>query len=255
MALPLIYDIGMNAGDDTEYYLKKGYRVIGIDANRGLCDHVSRRFSSVLATGRLMILNIAIGSHPGKAKFLLHRHNSLLSTLKPEPRLHGGMIGDDQWKMVDVDVRRLSDIIAVFGAADYIKIDVEGTEAVVLRDLARHDKMPRWISAEANEIATPCWLIAMGYRAFKLGAGVLPKELPGFDIATLGSGIVQHSFNDCSSGPFGNDIPGPWMSEREMLTAWMAHTSETGTWCDIHAWDGQTTGIGRREAKLSETQT
>jgi hypothetical protein len=25
-----IYDFGMNNGDDTEYYLKKGFRVVGV---------------------------------------------------------------------------------------------------------------------------------------------------------------------------------------------------------------------------------
>ena len=29
----LIYDVGMHNGDDTAYYLHKGFRVIAIDAN------------------------------------------------------------------------------------------------------------------------------------------------------------------------------------------------------------------------------
>ena len=29
----LIYDVGMHHGQDTDYYLKRGYRVIGFEAN------------------------------------------------------------------------------------------------------------------------------------------------------------------------------------------------------------------------------
>lgn len=36
----VIYDFGMNNGDDTEYYLLKGANVVGVDANLALCDEV-----------------------------------------------------------------------------------------------------------------------------------------------------------------------------------------------------------------------
>ena len=38
----LIYDIGMNHGEDTAYYLSKGFRVIAIEANPGLTDECAQ---------------------------------------------------------------------------------------------------------------------------------------------------------------------------------------------------------------------
>jgi hypothetical protein len=32
--MSLVYDVGMFNGDDTAYYLKKGFRVVGIEANQ-----------------------------------------------------------------------------------------------------------------------------------------------------------------------------------------------------------------------------
>ena len=34
----LIYDVGLHLGEDTEYYLKKGFRVIAFEANPELVD-------------------------------------------------------------------------------------------------------------------------------------------------------------------------------------------------------------------------
>ncbi len=40
----LIYDVGMNNGDDTAYYLEQGFRVVGIEANPDLAGHCRKRF-------------------------------------------------------------------------------------------------------------------------------------------------------------------------------------------------------------------
>lgn len=40
----LIFDIGMHNGDDSDYYLKKGFRVIAIEANPTLCALGAARF-------------------------------------------------------------------------------------------------------------------------------------------------------------------------------------------------------------------
>jgi len=40
-----IFDIGMNNGEDTKYYLEKGYNVVAIEANEDLCSISRKRFS------------------------------------------------------------------------------------------------------------------------------------------------------------------------------------------------------------------
>jgi hypothetical protein len=41
----LIYDVGMNNGDDTAYYLWCGFRVIAIEVNPELAADVAQRFA------------------------------------------------------------------------------------------------------------------------------------------------------------------------------------------------------------------
>ena len=40
----LILDLGMNNGDDTAYYLTRGFRVVALDANPALCEGARKRF-------------------------------------------------------------------------------------------------------------------------------------------------------------------------------------------------------------------
>jgi hypothetical protein len=45
-AVSLIYDVGMFNGDDTAYYLEKGFHVVGIEANPRLITQLTQRFSA-----------------------------------------------------------------------------------------------------------------------------------------------------------------------------------------------------------------
>ena len=61
----LIFDVGMHLGEDTDFYLKKGFRVVGFEANPMLVQHCRVRFSDALASGRLVIVDGAVA--PGTA--------------------------------------------------------------------------------------------------------------------------------------------------------------------------------------------
>jgi hypothetical protein len=52
----LVYDVGMNNGDDTAYYLSLGFRVVAIDANPELVEQAKSRFANEIASQRLIIL-------------------------------------------------------------------------------------------------------------------------------------------------------------------------------------------------------
>jgi hypothetical protein len=51
----LIYDIGMHNGADTEFYLRKGFDVIAIEANPDCVAHVRKRFEAEISAGRLVL--------------------------------------------------------------------------------------------------------------------------------------------------------------------------------------------------------
>jgi GDP-mannose 4,6-dehydratase len=72
----LIYDIGMHNGNDTAYYLYKGYRVIAIEANPVLVERAKKRFADEINNNRLTILNVGISDKPGTARFYVNNAES-----------------------------------------------------------------------------------------------------------------------------------------------------------------------------------
>lgn len=56
----LIYDVGIHKGEDTDYYLKKGFKVIGFEADPDLAEHCRRRFLEEIQNGKLIIVEGAI---------------------------------------------------------------------------------------------------------------------------------------------------------------------------------------------------
>src|ERR1044071_1951480 len=84
----VIYDFGMNNGDDVEYYLLKADRVVAVEANSALCDEAARRFASAIAEGRLTILNVALSDQETSepVTFSLPRQPHVLSQRAPPRR-------------------------------------------------------------------------------------------------------------------------------------------------------------------------
>jgi hypothetical protein len=62
----LIYDVGMNNGDDTAYYLSLGFRVVSIEANPELIEQAELRFAREIDSGRRTILNIGVADQEGE---------------------------------------------------------------------------------------------------------------------------------------------------------------------------------------------
>src|SRR4051794_6646259 len=94
----------MHNGDDTEYYLSKGYRVVAVEANPLLCQEAERRFASEIAAGRLSILNVAIAEEEGSAEFYVKRERAPQSSLRPPKDMTG-------WHTVTVRTTPLADIV------------------------------------------------------------------------------------------------------------------------------------------------
>jgi FkbM family methyltransferase len=232
---PIAYDVGMNNGDDSEYYLKKGYRVVAIEANPFLCEQATRRFDNEIKSGRITILNLGVGPRPDRMMFFIHKFNTVLSTFCPEQVLSGNKndLNPEAWQQMEVEVKRLSDIINFFGTPTYVKIDIEGFDVVALNDLRECKIYPNYISAEAHQIDTFCHLVAMGYTEFKFVRGdTVQLVFRDHEIGVVGGGVSRHAFPPHSAGPFGDDIPGPWLSKNEILAVWQQNG---GGWCDIHA--------------------
>ena len=56
----LIYDFGMHKGEDTEFYLRKGFRVIAFEANPELVRLCRNRLKGFIDQGQLTVIEGAI---------------------------------------------------------------------------------------------------------------------------------------------------------------------------------------------------
>ena len=228
---PLIFDVGMNVGDNIGYYLKKGYRVVGIDANPTVVTVVEQRYRDAIAEGVLVVLNCGIGAAHGTLPFHVNDERSVFSSFAPPS------FESEAWRTIDVPVRPLSSVVAEFGSPAFMKIDVEGLDAVVLHDLLAHGMASPSISVEVLSVEPACTLVAMGYQEFQLvncaNVGLADREV---EIHTLDGGVVGHRFALHSAGPFGDDLPDAWVASSEMLLRWLAkRVLLGGGWYDLHA--------------------
>ena len=65
----LIYDVGMHKGEDTEFYLRRGFRVVGVEANPYLVEELRSKFSAEISSGTLQLVDRAISNSGGVVTF------------------------------------------------------------------------------------------------------------------------------------------------------------------------------------------
>lgn len=230
MAQTVIYDLGANNGDDTEYYLKKADRVVAVEANPILCAQMQARFEPEITAGRLVVENAVLTTSPTQRQvtFYIHRTNHVLSQFPPPPP----DVAVD-FEPVSLPAVLLSELLERHGQAHYIKIDLEHYDAEVLRALFSAKVYPDYISAESHTIDVFRLLVEDGgYRAFKLVEGKSVADRYGQHMILSSFGREVHEFRHHSAGPFGNDIPGSWMT----VDAFLHLLRIVGLgWKDIHA--------------------
>ena len=229
----LVFDLGMNNGDDTDYYLKLGHKVVALEANPALCYKATARFTEAIAQGRLTIVNAAIWEFSGETDFLVNLDNDHWSSIDP------GWAGrdDSECQPITVACVTLADLFARHGVPLYCKIDVEGVDHIVLDQLAKAPVRPRFVSVEDcrfgfDYMAT---LAACGYDGFKL--------LDQSTVAGRTDPATGHVFPAGSSGPLGPDIAGDWLPYPAMLDHYATTVRDRAgnrlaprtQWWDIHA--------------------
>ena len=228
--MKIIYDFGANDGDDIVYFLKKADQVIAVEANPMLADHLGSRFAEQVRDGTLIIVNSVVSdSGAGEmVPFYLHNINHPLSQLpRPAERdMH-------QFTKVMLPSQRASDIILKFGTPYYVKIDIEGYDHVALKEIFSAGIRPPFISAEAHHLEVFMALVMLGgYRAFKLVEGSQVPQRYGAAVINTSFGQEPYRFSNNSTGPFGDDLHGPWMTENNFFR--VLAVQGLG-WKDIHA--------------------
>src|SRR4051812_16556885 len=132
MQKDMIIDVGMHTGKDTEFYIKKGFRVNAIEANPDLAGKVEARLAKYLADGRLRIHKVAVAEHAGTVKFWMNDQKDDWGTTSQD-FLDRNLKQGTTAREITVESRKFEDILDECGTPYYLKIDIEGSDLLCLK--------------------------------------------------------------------------------------------------------------------------
>ena len=223
----LIYDVGMHKGEDTDYYSKKGFRVVGFEADPYLVKYCKKRFSDRIRKGELSIIEGAIvtkdisGEDQETVKFYRNKDSSVLGTVSPGWANRNEMLGTVS-EIVEVPIVDFAACLAEYGIPYYLKIDIEGSDSICLKALLNFEQRPSYVSIESEKIVFYkliqefTLLRQLGYTKFKavqqMGVSLQSEPNPSKEGLYIG-----YRFENGSSGLFGEDLPGKWKNGDEII--------------------------------------
>jgi FkbM family methyltransferase len=216
----LIFDLGMHMGEDSEFYLKKGFSVVGVEANPALATIAAERLEQFVKSGRLKIITKAIARNAGPITFYASDTSIWGTTEKRHAERsvwRGAAVRE-----ITVDGINFADLLNEYGVPYYLKIDIEGADPLCLEALLRQPGRPKFISLESSttsfdEVKIEFSLFdQLGYRKFKIipQHRVVGQSLP--NPAREGT-YLEHRFQPGCSGAFGLELPGEWLSSRQAI--------------------------------------
>jgi len=218
----LIYDVGLHLGEDTAYYLALGYRVVAFEANPDLVERCRRRFAAETATGRLVIVPGAIAPVGSPPTVTFYRNvKSVWGTISADWAERNAKLfrGSTPITVPTVD---FGDCIARFGVPQFMKVDVEGVDGLVIETACALEDGPLYLSMESEKVdfdqlvSDVDRLCKAGYCSFKI---VQQASIPGsaVTVRTLNGDSLRYRFEKHSSGPFGDQLPGPWLNRDQAI--------------------------------------
>jgi FkbM family methyltransferase len=219
----LIYDVGFHKGEDTDFYLRKGFKVVAIEADPDLVRQGRRRFEKAIANGKLQLIDgaIAPASAGDEISFYANRNRSVWGTSEPQWARRNNMLG---FSSETIFVKRvdIADLYRMYGIPFYLKIDVEGVDRFVVEELGSFKDKPYYVSLESekvkfDDLVTEMELLkTLGYTRFKI---VQQETIPGSKITThsIDGHSFEYMFEPHASGPFGEDLSLPWLTYEEAI--------------------------------------
>lgn len=223
----LIFDIGMHQGEDTDFYLRKGFRVVGIEADPELARLCRARFERQLPEGKLTLIEGAVVTRPqdgysAMVRFFRNRDKTDWGTVQPDWAARNRQLGT-RVEVIEVPAVDLVEVIKSHGVPYYMKIDIEGADWVCLAALARFRQRPAYVSLESSKTSLAGIrseidvLTALGYDRFQaIEQSSLPAKQRPPSPAREGRYAPQ-SFPPGSSGLFGAELPGPWRTREQIM--------------------------------------
>jgi FkbM family methyltransferase len=252
LATDLVIDVGLYTGEDTAYYLHRGYRVVAIDANPLMIERAKERFAADILTKRLVLLNVGIFTSSGQFDFWISSHDDWSSFEKANASKLKA-----QAYAISIPCVRFAEILKQYGVPFYLKIDIEKLDGACLEALTPECR-PEYVSWEASigSLAELEKMRSLGYKVFKCIDQMTLKAASLKDVSTNRRfQVLRRTFTKLesrrlgdwkfkrglSSGPFGEETDGRWRSFEEIAYDFAAFCEKNPddehwpTWLDFHA--------------------
>ena len=223
----LIFDVGLHRGEDTELYLKKGFRVVAFEANPELVSLCTKRFEEFIDRRQLRIVCGAIVEparlKPRQRKVRFYRNESdsgwgtvcLAWADRNENSGHRS-------HSIEVDAIDFSQALREHGIPHYMKVDIEGCDIICVRALQNFCERPDYLSIESDKTSFRSireeirLLSVLGYQSFQaVEQSAVVSQVPP---SPAREGLfAPHSFVSDASGLFGAELPGKWLRRSDVL--------------------------------------
>jgi FkbM family methyltransferase len=171
----LVFDIGAHVGDRTACFRRLGARVVAVEPQPSLV----RTLKILYGRDRgIAIEPVAIGRDAGTLALRLNPDNPTVATASEAFRAAAadapGWEGQRWTKRIDVPVTTLDRLVSRHGAAAFIKIDVEGSEAEALAGLTHPSPTLSFeFTTIQREVAAACVerCVQLGYARYNAVLG------------------------------------------------------------------------------------
>lgn len=222
----LIYDVGLHKGEDTEFYLRKGFRVIAFEADPDLAQSCRERFKDFIDSGKLTIVEGAIldpDSAAGRktVQFFKSTKNSVWGTISTNWAERSAASGSPT-ETIEIEIVDFVAALQKYGIPHYLKVDIEGVDMVCVNALKRFRERPDFVSIESSfhsfseiqrEMNT---FVELGYDAFQvIEQSAVPQQIAPTP-PSEGQYAAQH-FEEGCTGLFGVELGPGWQTEQATL--------------------------------------
>lgn len=213
----VIYDLGAHEGQDIAYYLKSADVVIAVEANPSLCEIMQTKFVNEVLTKKLIIVNKCIvpirDKDNEKVPFYKNRFDSGASRfLKPK-------VNPKEFEIIYIESTTVEELFKFELEPLYIKIDLEGLDRFILKEIHENKIKPKFLSFE------------------NCGKDVLENIIENefyshFNIVSFYNySSIYKKTKTKTAGYFGKDIKSPWLNGESVLKL---YDKMPNSWFDIH---------------------
>lgn len=222
----LIYDVGVHRGQDTDFYLRKGFKVIAFEANPANIEFCKKRFAAEIEEQRLVIIEGAIvetsdsASEEQKAVFYRNKDHSFWGSADRSLAYRNEVLGTTN-ETIEVNAVNFRHCLKKYGVPHYLKVDIVGSETICLRALLDFEERPDYISINSEKVIFRRLeeeielFDRLGYNKFK----AIQQDFSHLEaeLALPGGKKIDYKFEEGASGLFGEETEGKWKTREQIL--------------------------------------